>query len=41
MIQDMDDETKEEIRKIRSETVYNIGKSAKIGVEYIEKILDS
>ncbi len=41
MIQNMDDETKEDIRKIRSETVYNIGKSAKIGVEYIEKILDS
>ena len=28
----------EQIRKIRSETVYNIGNSAKIGAEIIEKI---
>ena len=30
----------EQIRKIRSETVYNIGKSAKIGAEVIEKIYE-
>jgi len=28
----------EQIRKIRSDTVYNIGNSAKIGAEIIEKI---
>ena len=28
----------EQIRKIRSETVYNIGNSTKIGAEIIEKI---
>ena len=33
-----DNLTKERIIKIRSETVYNLGKSAKIGAEAIEKI---
>lgn len=31
----------EEIREIRSQTVFNIGTSAKVGAEYIIKILDS
>ena len=31
----------DEIKKIRSETVFNIGKSAEIGSEYIKKILYS
>ena len=31
------DNFSEQIRKIRSELVYNIGKSAKIGAEIIEK----
>ena len=31
----------EEIREIRSQTVFNIGTSAKVGTEYIIKILDS
>ncbi len=31
----------EEIRQIRSQTVFNIGKSAKIGAEYIVKILNN
>jgi len=35
---DSDSTTNERIIKIRSETVYNLGKSAKIGVEAIEKI---
>ena len=35
---DNDNSTSKQIRKIRSETVYNIGKSAKIGAEIIEKI---
>ena len=30
----------EQIRKIRSETVYNIGNSAKIGAGIIEKIYE-
>ena len=34
-----DDERKEQIKKIRSDTVYNIGKSAKIGADIIEKLL--
>ena len=33
------DERKKEIKKIRSDTVYNVGKSAKIGAEVIEKLL--
>ena len=33
-----DSSTNERIIKIRSETVYNLGKSAKIGAEAIEKI---
>ncbi|MBC8250997.1 MAG: CDP-glycerol glycerophosphotransferase family protein [Candidatus Nitrosopelagicus sp.] len=33
-----DDSTKEQIIKIRSETVYNLGKSAKIGAEVIERL---
>ncbi len=33
------DNFSEQIRKIRSELVYNIGKSAKIGAEIIEKNL--
>ncbi len=38
----LDDKSREEqIRDIRSQTVFNIGKSASIGAEYIEKILDS
>ena len=35
---DNDSSTNERIIKIRSETVYNLGKSAKIGAEAIEKI---
>ena len=35
---DSDSSTNERIIKIRSETVYNLGKSAKIGAEAIEKI---
>ena len=31
----------EEIRQIRSQTVFNVGTSAKVGAEYIVKILDS
>ena len=31
----------EEIREIRSQTVFNIGTSAKVGAEYIVKILDN
>ena len=34
-----DNERKEQIKKIRSDTVYNIGKSSKIGAEVIEKLL--
>jgi hypothetical protein len=34
-----DNERKEQIKKIRSDTVYNIGKSAKIGAYIIEKLL--
>tara|TARA_B110000495_G_C22895896_1_gene522664 strand:+ start:60 stop:815 length:756 start_codon:yes stop_codon:yes gene_type:complete len=34
-----DDERKKQIKKIRSDTVYNIGKSAKIGADIIEKLL--
>ena len=41
IIREIDNETREEIRDIRSKTVYNIGKSAKVGADYIEKILDS
>jgi YidC/Oxa1 family membrane protein insertase len=33
------DERKKEIKNIRSDTVYNVGKSAKIGAEVIEKLL--
>ena len=36
-----DDSRTEEIRQIRSETVFNIGTSAKVGSEYIIKILNS
>jgi YidC/Oxa1 family membrane protein insertase len=35
-----DNSMSEQIRKIRSETVYNIGNSAKIGAEIIEKIYE-
>jgi hypothetical protein len=31
----------DEIKEIRSKTVFNINKSAGIGAEYIKKILDS
>ena len=34
-----DNERKEQIKKIRSDTVYNIGKSAKIGADIIEKLV--
>ena len=34
-----DDERKKQIKKIRSDTVYNIGKSAQIGADIIEKLL--
>ena len=34
-----DNERKEQIKKIRSDTVYNIGKSAQIGADIIEKLL--
>ena len=37
---DGDNSSSEQIRKICSETVYNIGKSAKIGAEVIEKIYE-
>ena len=38
----LDDKSRaEEIRNIRSQTVFNIGKSASVGAEYIEKILNS
>tara|TARA_B100001123_G_scaffold412788_1_gene510433 strand:- start:1596 stop:2729 length:1134 start_codon:yes stop_codon:yes gene_type:complete len=36
-----DDSRTEEIRQIRSETIFNIGDSAKVGAEYIIKISDS
>ena len=35
-----DNSMSEQIRKIRSETVYNIGNSAKIGAGIIEKIYE-
>ena len=34
-----DNERKEQIKKIRLDMVYNIGKSAKIGADVIEKLL--
>ena len=41
IISEIDNESRtEQIREIRSKTVFNIGKSAKIGAEYIEKILE-
>jgi len=33
-----DEKNDERIRDIRSKTVYNLGKSAKIGAEYIQKL---
>ena len=36
-----DDSRTEEIRQIRSETIFNIGDSAKVGAEYIIKMSDS
>jgi hypothetical protein len=33
-----DEKNGEKIRDIRSKTVYNLGKSAKIGAEYIQKL---
>ena len=30
----------EQIKDVRSQTVYNIGKSAKIGAEYIQQLND-
>ena len=42
IILELDDKSRaEEIRDIRSQTVFNIGKSAIVGAEYIKKILDS
>ena len=42
IILELDDKSRaEQIRDIRSQTVFNIGKSASVGAEYIEKILDS
>jgi len=41
IIRGINSESSNEIRKICSETVFNIGKSAKVGAEYIQKILDS
>ena len=42
ILTEVDDKSRtEEIRQIRSETVFNIGTSAKVGSEYIIKILNS
>ena len=42
IISEIDDGSKaEEIRNIRSKTVFNIEKSASIGADYITKILDN
>ena len=41
IIHGIDNENSKEIKKFCSETVFNIGKSAKIGAEYIKKKLDS
>jgi CDP-glycerol glycerophosphotransferase (TagB/SpsB family) len=41
IIHEIDNENSEEIKKFCSETVFNIGKSAKVGAEYIKKKLDS
>ena len=42
ILTEVDDKSRtEEIRQIRSETVFNIGTSAKVGSEYIVKILNS
>ena len=41
IINGIDNESSRQIKNICSETVFNIEKSAKVGAEYIEKILDS
>tara|TARA_Y100000996_G_scaffold66142_1_gene44694 strand:- start:1177 stop:2313 length:1137 start_codon:yes stop_codon:yes gene_type:complete len=41
IIHGIDNENSKEIKKFCSETVFNIGKSAKVGAEYIKKKLDS
>jgi len=41
IIHGIDNENSKEIKKFCSETVFNIGKSAKIGAEYIKKKLDN
>tara|TARA_Y100000590_G_scaffold428269_1_gene539375 strand:- start:777 stop:1319 length:543 start_codon:yes stop_codon:yes gene_type:complete len=41
IINDINNENSKQIKSICSETVFNVGKSAKIGAEYIKKILDN
>ena len=41
IIHGINNESSNQIRDVCSKTIFNIGKSAKVGAEYIEKILDS
>ena len=40
IIHGIDNERSRQIKNICSETVFNIGKSAEVGAEYIKKVLD-